>query len=112
MRVNRPLKQQQLMKNKRAVLEYCQTRSPGSSRTKWLFRFKTPQGEMLIQSTKSFTCKAQAEAGFVSLIKSVAANEYTIEYVDEGTCALASPQAMIRTCRPRTHTRTAAHRRF
>jgi hypothetical protein len=41
---------------------------------------RTPQGDTLIESGKAFASKMQAEKGFVSLMKSVATNQYTVEY--------------------------------
>ena len=46
---------------------------------------------MLIESTKKFGSKAQAERGFVSLIKSVASNQYRVEFLEDSTNGLGSP---------------------
>ena len=67
------------MKNKTPVLEYCVARKNGK-RAKWAFKFRTPKGDTLIQSAKAFRSKNQAEKGFASMIKSVATNQYTVEY--------------------------------
>ena len=72
------------MKRKTSVLEYCVARKRGK-RAKWAFRFRTPEGETLIQSAKVFDSRVKAEAGFVSLIKSVASNQYRIEYPQHST---------------------------
>jgi len=67
------------MKNKSAVLEYCLTRQNGR-KAKWAFRFKNADGDTLIESAKEFDSKLKAEEGFVSLIKSVATNQYKVEF--------------------------------
>jgi uncharacterized protein YegP (UPF0339 family) len=68
------------MKSKLPVLEYSVVgRTPGK-RGKWTFRFRTPEGGVLIESGAKFSTKAEAERGFVSLIKSVASNEYQVDY--------------------------------
>src|SRR5439155_967031 len=41
------------MKTKTPVLEYCVARKNGK-RAKWAFKFRTPKGDTLIQSAKSF----------------------------------------------------------
>ena len=72
------------MKNKTAVLEYCVARKRGQ-KARWAFRFRTPEGDTLMQSAKVFASKAQAEKGFIRLIKSVATNQYKIEYPNHST---------------------------
>jgi hypothetical protein len=67
------------MKNKTPVLEYCMARKNGR-KARWVFKFRSPQGDTLIESRKAFASKMQAEKGFVSLMKSVATNQYTVEY--------------------------------
>ena len=67
------------MKTKTSVLEYCVARKQGG-KPRWLFKFRTPEGDTLIQSAKAFGSKIQAEKGFISLIKSVATNQYKVEY--------------------------------
>jgi len=69
----------QFMKNKTPVLEYCMASKSGR-KPRWVFRFRSPQGDTLIESRKAFASKTQAEKGFVSLMKSVATNQYTVEY--------------------------------
>src|SRR5881396_2309490 len=70
------------MKTKHPVLEYCAAKSTGRKRAKWSFRFRTPEGDLLLQSAKTFNSKAQAEQGFISLIKSVASNQYNVEFLE------------------------------
>lgn len=67
------------MKTKTPILEYCASMETGSKRPRWGFRFRTAEGEMLIESARKFRSQAQAEREFVSLIKSVATNQYTVE---------------------------------
>ena len=67
------------MKNKTPVLEYCVAKKNGK-RARWAFKFRTPEGDTLIQSAKTFRSKTQAEKSFVSLIKSVATNQYRVAY--------------------------------
>ena len=66
------------MKTKTPVLEYSVAKT--GKRAKWVFKFRTPHGDTLIQSAKPFNSKTQAEAGFIALMKSVATNQYTVEY--------------------------------
>jgi len=72
------------MKNNTPVLEYCVARKKGK-KAKWAFRFRTPEGQTLIQSAQVFASRCEAEAGFFSLIKSVASNQYRIEYPEHST---------------------------
>jgi len=65
------------MKTKLPVLEYSVTGT--SPANKWTFRFKTPEGKVLIESRMGFCSQAEAEQEFVSLMKSIAANEYKVE---------------------------------
>lgn len=67
------------MKNKTPVLEYCVAKMSGK-KAKWMFKFTTPEGETLMESAMAFDFKTQAEAGFIGLIKSVATNQYKVEY--------------------------------
>ena len=71
------------MKNMRSVLEYHAVRTTQSKKARWTYRFCGPDGEVLLQSAKLFGSKAQAERGFVSVIKSVAANSYTVEFTEQ-----------------------------
>ncbi len=71
-----------LMKNKTAVLEYRITEQ-GGVRGKWGFRFKSPEGAVLMESVELYDSLEQAERGFVRLIKTVATNQYTIEHNSE-----------------------------
>jgi uncharacterized protein YegP (UPF0339 family) len=69
------------MKQKHAILEYRRarrTRGKKAKPAKWGFRFKAPDGKTLIESVASFASQRQAEQGFLSMIKSIAANQYTI----------------------------------
>ncbi len=66
------------MKTKLPVLEYSSVGGTTGKRGQWTFRFITPGGVILIESGANFSSKAEAERGFVSLIKSVASNEYRV----------------------------------
>ena len=100
------------MKTKRPVLEYCLSRTPGGKRLKWAFRFRTPEGEVLIESAKMFTCKAHAERAFVSLIKSVATNQYKVEHLDECDDQAGFLLSLDRRCAFGRPGRLASNRRF
>ena len=69
------------MKNKRVILEYRKAKTVrGGKKSQWGFSFKTPDGQTLLESGTGFTSLAKAEQGFVSLVKSIAANEYQVAY--------------------------------
>src|SRR5438046_5785955 len=82
------------MKTNNPVLEYCAAKSTGRKRAKWSFRFRTPDGDLLLQSAKTFNSKAEAEQGFISLIKSVASNQYNIEFLEDPKSRPHSPPAI------------------
>jgi hypothetical protein len=65
-------------KTRRVILEYREAKA--GHKSKWGFLFKTPEGDTLIESGKHFSSLAEAEQGFVSLIKSIATNQYEITY--------------------------------
>jgi hypothetical protein len=67
------------MNNKRPVLEYCLLRATQSGQPTWGFRFTTSEGDLLMESPKTFNSRAEAERGFVSMLKAVASNQYTVE---------------------------------
>ena len=73
------------MKNKLPVLEYSVAGTNRRKKTKWTFRFKTPENEILIESSINFGSKAEAERTFVSVIKSIATNSYKVEYAERPT---------------------------
>ena len=66
------------MKSEHAMLEYCMGRPPGGQKGKWRFRFKTKEGEVVMDSGERYASLDQAEAGFVTLVKSIASNEYQV----------------------------------
>lgn len=68
------------MKKTRVILEYCEAKSAGRRGGKWGFRFKTSDGSTLVESEQKFGSLEQAEKGFVALMKSIATNEYTVDY--------------------------------
>ena len=68
------------MKSKVPVLEYSVAGTTPGKRVNWAFRFKTPDGHIMIESTNHFSSRAEAERSFVSLVKSIASNEYRVEY--------------------------------
>ena len=72
--------QENIMKKKHVILEYCEAKSAGRRGGKWGFRFKTAEGDTLIESEQHFGSLEQAEQGFVALMKSIATNEYTVDY--------------------------------
>lgn len=61
----------------KAVLEYCAAEADGGSES-WGFRLKTSDGQTLIESSRAFDSQAEAETGFVSMIKLIATNQYVI----------------------------------
>ena len=68
-------------KNKRVILEYRQAKAVrGQKKSKWGYCFKTTDGQTLLESGTGFASLAKAEQGFVSLVKSIAANEYQVAY--------------------------------
>jgi|ERR1043166_5720249 uncharacterized protein YegP (UPF0339 family) len=68
------------MKNKLPVLEYSQAEGGFGEKGGWSFTFRTAEGEVLVQSPASFETRADAERGFLFLIKSVARNQYRVEF--------------------------------
>jgi len=68
-----------LIKSKLPVLEYSAGPTTPRKSPKWGFRFRTAQGAILIQSPLAFRSKSEAERAFLSLIKFVATNQYTVE---------------------------------
>jgi hypothetical protein len=64
------------MDGNKAVLEYCAAADAGSE--SWGFRLKTSDGQTLIESTRAFDSQAEAEVGFVSMIKLIATNQYAV----------------------------------
>lgn len=68
------------MKSKLPVLEYSVAGTTPGKKGKWAFKFKTPEGDLLMESAMGFGSQAEAERAFVSLIKKVAANEYQVHY--------------------------------
>ncbi len=69
--------------SKRVILEYRVAKPNRGEKAKWGFRFKTPAGRTLIESGKEFSSLAEAEKGFVSLVKSIATNQYQVSYPDQ-----------------------------
>ena len=76
------------MKKKNAVLEYCVTNSPGQAR--WSFRFKSKQGRVLMNSGERYASLDEAVSGFITLVKSIASNQYRIK--DSCKLSKADPQ--------------------
>jgi hypothetical protein len=67
-------------KTRRVILEYREAKANGHKRSKWGFLFKTQDGHTLMESGKDFSSLAEAEQGFVSLMKSIATNQYQVNY--------------------------------
>ena len=65
------------MEGNKAVLEYSAAEAGGGSES-WGFRFKDSAGQTLIESSRAFDSQAEAETGFVSMIKLIATNQYVI----------------------------------
>ena len=86
------------MKNNCPVLEYYVGQPKRTRKARWGFRFKTAAGDLLISSPNTFSSKANAERGFVSLIKSVATNQYCVECPEDWTTG--SPSARRNSRRP------------
>jgi hypothetical protein len=67
------------MKSKLPVLEYSVAGTTPGKKGQWAFKFRTPEGDLLMESAMGFGSQAEAERAFVSLIKRVAANEYHVQ---------------------------------
>jgi hypothetical protein len=67
------------MKSKIPVLEYLLAGTAPGKMAKWGFRFRTSEGDVLIESALNFRSQADAERAFVSVIKSIATNKYAVE---------------------------------
>ena len=65
------------MDNNRAVLEYSVVETAEGPES-WRFRLKSPDGQSLIESARTFASQAKAEEGFIAMIRLIAANQYTI----------------------------------
>ncbi len=65
------------MDGNKAVLEYCAEKTNAGLQS-WGFRLKTSAGQTLIESAKTFDSQAEAEEGFVSMIKLIATNRYIV----------------------------------
>lgn len=68
------------MQTNNAVLEYCLEGTSPVENGKWIFRLKAPDGETLMESSRSFESQSKAEEGFVSMVKMIARNHYTISF--------------------------------
>jgi len=68
------------MKTKEAVLEYAVTPDESS----WRFQFKDRNGQILINSS-GYPSLDQAQQGFISLVKSIASNQYAVSFPDAST---------------------------
>ena len=66
------------MNTKEAVLEYSVANANDSTKGSWGFKFKTRSGEVLINSA-GYASLDQAQQGFVSLVKSIARNDYSVQ---------------------------------
>ena len=66
------------MKSNLPVLEYSLAQASARKPGKWAFRFRTRDGNTLFESTMNFRSQAEAERKFISLIKSIATNEYKV----------------------------------
>ena len=67
------------MKRKGAVLEYKVVKHTRTKSRKWGFRFKTPNGKTLVESAAIFESYAKAQQAFLSMIKFIATNQYSIK---------------------------------
>src|SRR5437660_4927817 len=92
-----------LMKSKLPVLEYSVVGKTSRKKGKWTFRFKTPAGAILMESAFRFGSRAEAERGFVSVIKSVATNQYNVQYQEQSSKRFGCSTRNLATCggRPR-----------
>ena len=68
------------MKTKHPVLEYSVAENEPGKKGKWFFTFRTAAGNTVVESPRIFMSKEAAEKGFVSFIKSVALNDYKVEF--------------------------------
>ena len=89
-----------LIKSKLPVLEYSAGPTTPRKSPKWGFRFRTAEGAILIQSPLAFRSQSEAERAFLSLIKFVATNQYTVE----------CPKPPARLLATSLRTRTNGHR--
>ena len=94
-----------LMNSKLPVLEYSAVGTAPGKKARWAFRFKTPEGEVLMESALSFASKAEAERGFISLIKSVARNAYLVAYSEHAANGCGSSHRPTGRCRLKRQTR-------
>jgi len=69
------------MKRKGAVLEYKVAKQARTKARKWGFTFKT-HGKTLVESAAVFDSYAKAQQGFLSMIKLIATNQYSITVPD------------------------------
>ena len=67
----------EFMDSDKAVLEYSAA-AAGAGSAAWGFKLKFSDGQTLIESARTFDSQAEAELGFVSMIKLIATNHYTI----------------------------------
>ena len=72
------------MKPKKAMLEYRASKTAGRKRATWGFRFKTANGETLMESKRPFASRRLAEQGFVAMLKSIATNNYLVHGNEAG----------------------------
>ena len=66
------------MKSRQAILEYCEKPAKNGRKREWGFRFKTTEGKVLMESQGGFSSLGHAEKGFLSMVKSIATNQYSI----------------------------------
>lgn len=65
------------MHSDKAVLEYSAEEAGGGSAA-WGFKLKSSDGQTLIESARTFDSQAEAEQGFVSMLKLIASNQYIV----------------------------------
>jgi hypothetical protein len=67
-----------LMKSQISILEYCAVAPAKGGRTKWNFKFRSADGQVLVASRALFDSVRKAERGFISFVKAIAGNQYRI----------------------------------
>ena len=93
-----------------AVLEYFVS-GQNEPRPRWGFRCRSASGQIVLESIGRFASRAQAEREFVSMLKAVATNQYSVVWITESRspekCAWDVPvrarrvRPLIRPRRPR-----------
>ena len=68
------------MQTNNAILEYCFEENNPAGNGSWSFKLTSPEGETLMESSQAFETQSEAEKGFVSMVKLIASNHYTVSF--------------------------------